>query len=59
MNEDVAEFIRLAREGHAPISREERKAIANHIKYLRIRARDPEYYTRRRRMERRNRKGLE
>lgn len=49
------EYIRLARQGKTPVTEADRKAERNHRNYLRILERDPEYYTRRRRMERRNR----
>ncbi|KAA8825130.1 hypothetical protein EMO92_06840 [Bifidobacterium reuteri] len=55
MNDDLDEYIRLARQGKTPVTEADRKAERNHRNYLRILERDPEYYTRRRRMERRNR----
>ncbi|KFI92457.1 hypothetical protein BISA_0857 [Bifidobacterium saguini DSM 23967] len=50
------EFIAQARAGHAPLTAADRESIANHRKYLERKAKDPDYWTRKRRKERKARK---
>lgn len=49
-------FIREARAGTLQLTREERLAINHHRAYMKLRAKDPDYYTKRRREERKQRK---
>lgn len=53
------EYIRLARQGTAPVTKEDLKAERNHRTYLELKALDPDYYTKQRRMERKQRKNHE
>lgn len=50
------EFIRQAREGRAPMDERDRQAERNHRTYLKIRAKAPDYYTKRAREARRRRR---
>lgn len=55
--DELERYIQLAREGHAPEhSPADRLAERNHRNYLRLKAKDPDYYTRRRREERRRKR---
>lgn len=56
---ELDDYIRLARQGKAPVTKADLKAERNHRKYLELKARDPDYYTKQRRMERKQRKNHE
>lgn len=53
----LTRFIQEARAGTLQLTRAERLAINHHRAYMKLRAKDPDYYTKQRRMERKRGKG--